>query len=393
MKRHVVIFGNKWNVVHHVRAMGYEPVVVHGRCPEGCRQWICVEEEGAEQADTGLLKALDFSQIVGLVNCSEYYVSFAAAVREAYAPQLPGLRREQAALVRDKVLLKQHLQRVGIATTRFTRLDRQASWGAIADRCAAPFLVKPRKGMLARHITLIDNEATFARWRGETPHVEDYYAEAYLPRMREYCCDTLVSDGRVFAQFPGEYTVSCLESNQKHAGYGVNFPGFLPESERAVMKEMARQFIASAGIRDGFCHCEFFHTTEGWTFGEIGCRLPGGYQIPTESHMAGESIMDLYLRMLIATEDAPRVPLELADRYCGYYLYPKKTGRVTRVTTDFDHPWIIESKVFVAAGDEIAHEDSSVAMSGVVVYAARSPEELREHAVMAPNLMTVEMDA
>ena len=202
----------------------------------------------------------------------------------------------------------------------------------------------------------------------------------------------MVIDGRSVAQFPGEYTVGCFESNQKHEGIGVNFPGFLAANVLEELKLYTRRFIEGIGLHSTFCHTEFlYHPTRGWLFGEMGCRLPGGYQLPTESYIAQTDLLQVYLEMFTGGKDRAVIPPETSgQRFVGYYLFPKRAGRVKSVQVDFSKPWIIESKVYLQEGQLLEHEDSSVTMGAHVVYSADSIEELKLRSDKVQSLFKAE---
>jgi hypothetical protein len=249
---------------------------------------------------------------------------------------------------------------------------------------------------LAQGIHLIANEAEWQKVLATIPEVGDYFAEEYLTSIKEYCCDTLVADGVFVAQFAGEYSVSCLESNHKHEGIGVSFPGFLGAEAIERLKSLTRTFIETLGVRDGFFHTEFLWTPErGWMFGEVGCRLPGGYQLPTESKVVETNLLDFYLKMFLPNfrKDTYKA-LPFVHPYVGYYLFPKLAGTVKSVRAEntANLPWVFEFKRYIKEGDVLDHEDSSVTMGAHVLYGANGIEELRSRSQLIRTFFSADYE-
>ncbi len=392
MSGNVLIFSHKFDIVQRVMQRGYTPIYVGDENVFSLPNFIHVSAEDARRGlfDLEMFRHLQQSPMRGVLGCFEYYVELAQLVRREFFPHLVGVDPKVATAIRDKVIFKNTLAEYGIPSAAHCLLMRD--WGAIVAQIGNPFLIKPRNGVLARDIALITSEADWKEWWSRVSCPDDYYAEEYLTDIREYCCDTLMAGGRVLAQFPGEYTRTCLESSHTHDGIGVDFPGFCPPSAIEDLKSLARSFLLRRGIHDGFCHMEFFYSDGMWKFGEMGWRLPGGFQLPTESYLANTSLLDRYLDIFIDTEPTPQEPLPMGNSCYGYYLYPKKPGRIKRIMASFDFPWIAEHKLYVQEGQEVPFEDSSVAMSAHIVYRADTVEDLKKCSALAPSLMQIEYE-
>ncbi|MBF0104282.1 MAG: hypothetical protein HQM16_03035 [Deltaproteobacteria bacterium] len=388
MKGFILQFGEKLNAAHKIREMGYVPLVVHYQKID-CEHFLLITKEQAIncECDISLFKGYSAADIKGIVVCSEYYVELAAAVRELYFPHLPGLTSDQASLVRDKYRLKQKLIDIGIPCLKFTLLNKP--WEEMRGLLGSEFLVKPRRGALTEGIRKISTQWDWDQWLSENNDLNKFYAEEYICNPREYCCDTIVVEDNIIAQFPGEYTVDCLNFRKDKVGIGVNYPGFVNDEALAQIKEFTRRFVKATGIKNGFFHTEYFYTDDGWKFGEVGCRLPGAYQLPTESHIAGCDLLELYLKCFIVTETCTSEDLSLKDKYYGYYIYPVRKGVIRRIRAKFDYPWIVESEIYITNGDRIV-DTSTHFFAGHVVYKASCNTILNEMSDLVPTLLELE---
>lgn len=382
----VVLFEDKWGVKEKIQKMGYAVCVFHhNKLVAEKKAYIHLPPNSVGEV---FFKNISF-ELVGIVNTSDYYVESAAFLREQLNLDLPGLSLDQSRMLRDKLLLKRKLTQFSISTAEFSEI---VSGKLSSLQLSFPFLIKPRKGVLAQGISVIRSEADFEAWKKSVKNQEDFYAEEYLRNVKEYCCDTIVANGKILAQFPGEYSITCLKSSQEHNGFGVNFPGFLAKEKIEELKAIVRLFIEKAKLKNGFGHFEFFYTSEGWKFGEVGWRLPGGYQLPTESYIANEDLLELYLKIFLKDQETPQKVVDTTNKFYGYFLYPKKAGKVKRITSDFNHSWIVESKIYVNEGETIEHEDSSVAMTAHVVYKADSKDDLLQKSQIVSDLFSIEYE-
>ncbi|MEZ4816112.1 MAG: hypothetical protein R3A80_13070 [Bdellovibrionota bacterium] len=389
--RTVLLFGTKFDMVARLKSLGLKVVLVDEVKNSEADISLIVDGPKASLGDYNVQDFERFQgQIDGVIVCLEDYVELAAATRERYFKHLLGITLSQARVVRDKYLLKKFLQENSIPVAKFSEID---SFERLKEQLGLPFIIKPRLGYLAQGIEIVSSKSEFEKWYSVSQDkLAIFYAEEFIRNPIEYCCDTIVASSQVVVQFPGEYTVNCLESNKTHKGFGVNFPGFLPIEKLEEIKLYTRKFIEKLGVTDGFFHTEFLWDGEKWYFGESGCRLPGGLQIPVQSYMSGLDILDYYIKMFVS-ELRPKeiVPVKIFRKaYAGYYLYPKHAGIVEKIENNIHGtPGILNSAVYISEGDVVDHEDSSVSMVANVIYEAESQNDLKEWTLKAPELFKV----
>jgi hypothetical protein len=394
MKGTVILFGNRYQISERVKNLGYEIILVDFTNPDGFSSFIELPTEQARDSNWSwdLFSSLSTKKIAGIIAVEELYVEIASLVREKFFPHLPGPPSSITKLGRDKLLLKMKLRELNIPTPRFSEISIHP-FLQLTEKVGLPFLVKPRRERLAIGIKKITSEAEWNLWLDKSPNPSDYHVEEEMQDFQEFCCDTFISDHKVLAQFPGEYSIPCLQSNLEHDGFGVLFSGGISSEKINELKNLARRFCEGISIADGYLHLEFFLSKGTWYFGEAGMRYGGGYQVPTESYMAGADLLDWFAKLWLPLETKPTKAItEMKEDYVGYYLYPKKSGRIKTITSDFEYPWILETQILVKEGETLFLENSSVSKSAVVVFKADSLSQLQERARRVPGLFRIEYE-
>ncbi len=389
MRKKIICFGTKFDLIEKLKACNYEPILVNFIEPFD----IFIDYQDAIELKWDRTKFTELTKesICGVVVVDEYFVELGQVICKELFPELPYLDPKTAETMRDKLLLKKRLAELEIPTSKHYTLKEETIYADLQSFFKKRFLIKPRKNSSARGIRLIERQRNWDLFLTEIDDIKKYFAEEYIETFKEYCCDTIVYRGNVVAQFTGEYTTPCLESFHKQNGIGVLFPGNLSDQKIDEMKKYVNRFITENKIEDAFGHIEFFYSTDGWKFGEIGCsRLPGGYQLPTESYLYGKDIGIEYIKMFDTCLDSIQIPSCQAKQYVGYYLFPRKPGKVKSITADFDHEFILESDIYAKQGEWITYEESSVAASGVVVFEGESRKDLADKMEMAKTLLKIE---
>ena len=382
MRGTLLFLGTKPGIIARAKLMGYRVHLIdYVQNSNEADKFIFLDKHASKTLNYSLknFESLITDDLRGIIVCFESFVMLGAQLRERYRPELNGLNCKQAQVVRDKWLLKSKLVEFGIPTTKVLRIDFNTQYNYLVKQLGSPFILKPKNEFLAIGINLIQTQDEMSRWlKLNEAKIDQYFAEEYIENATEYCCDTIVENGVIIAQFPGEYTVTCLDSNKKQEGIGVNFPGFLPEEKINLIKEYTKIFIDRLEIKNGFCHTEFLYDGKSWKFGEMGVRLPGGYQLPTETFIAGVNLLDRYIKIFANDCADISVPIIPLNQYCGYYLFPKKVGFITSIKSHLESlSWVIDSKIYVKEGETITKEDTSVSMAAHAIYLANTLSELK----------------
>jgi biotin carboxylase len=396
MKGAVLLFGGtKEYIMSAISRLGYEPIVCDSfpntdKFPRYINYPAVDAREGRYKAE--VFASIPPESVKGNVLCHDSFVEVAAKLREHRFPDLGGITAQQAEYTCDKFKFKQLLVERGIETNRFTPFLPAESWDSICGKLGRPFIVKPRKESGARGIHIIDSMEAWDLWKSRYSQGVPVYLEQYLEKAREFCCDTIVQDGEILAQFTGEYTVGCLESNRKHEGFGVTFPGNVPVDRLAELRQIAKKFVREMKISSSFCHLEFYLHDGRWKFGEAALRMPGGLQLPAQSAIARIDLMEAFVLLSAGEKIGPFDAASFEDRFVGYHLFPRRTGTITKITASLDHPWIVETRILVKPGDTVQRDDTSVSRLAHVIYTADTLDELMERSRIVPSLLTIKFE-
>lgn len=389
MNSTTLLFGDKWNVREKLIKDGHQVFYISNTTAKNCDLVLTTVELSNKQSYDKLLQAVKNLRIKHMIVTSDYFVEIAAWLNGQLNNSFNWLTLEQATISRDKLKLKKFLNENQIKTVRYSELTAHTTYDELTSKVGSSFLIKPRKGVLAQNIECINSSKDFSTWLKDHSAIETYYCEEYLSDIKEFSCDTIVQDGNVIAFFPGEYSVTCLESNKTQKGFGNLFPGSLRREKYLELKKIIESFIKGLNLQTSFCHFEFFLKNNQWYFGEVGCRLPGGYQIPIESHIYQEDLSDLYINLFTK----PHIKYTYKDTlntYKGYYLFPKTPGKIKSIKDNIHFDWVIEKNIFIKQGDILEHEDSSVTMNAAIIFEGESYADLNDKLDLIKKSLIIE---
>lgn len=325
----------------------------------------------------------------------EYAVPAAAILAARLG--LRGATPNAAAILRDKILLRQTTLRAGIPNPRFTEVHGPQD---IVDFAAGgPVVVKPAGRQASVGVQLLDrcgpDEAESA-WRsvveaGEYEQVPDrpmewrYLAEERL-RGPEYSVEVLVRDGEIVfenvtekAVIPGPHPVEL----------GHVVPAPLDARVRDMFARAIRALVDATGFATGMLHAEWILTAEGPTLIECAGRCPGDRLVDlidlaydTQLRVA---LIDLLAGRSLELPDGPR-------RGSAIRFLTASPGRVLRVE-GVDNaeklPGVRELYVGASEGSEAKRWSSSWDRSGFVLVTAADGSEARERSTAAAATVNI----
>ena len=205
----------------------------------------------------------------------EAHIMAAAYVREATG--IPGTTVQTAYLCRDKPAMKEVLRKAGIPCALSARANEPKAVRDFAQQIGFPLIIKPPAGAGAagtwkcrdmQQLEQVIIESGVAD--GAEVAIEEFIEghEGYL--------DTLTINGEVTHEFITHYYPNVLVamrerwiSPQMVTTNRIEAPGY------QEVRKMARDVIAVLGIETSATHMEWFASSKGLKFAEIGCRPPG----------------------------------------------------------------------------------------------------------------------
>ena len=205
----------------------------------------------------------------------EAHIMAAAKVRAATG--IPGTSVETAFLCRDKPAMKDALRRAGIPCAQSTRAQTAQDAREFAAAVGYPLIIKPPDGAGASATFRVNDGQ-----RLEQVILECGLADGRAVAVEEFIdghegyLDTLCINGEVGHEFITHYYPNVLTamrerwiSPQMVTTNRIEAPGY------EELRAMAREVIRALDIGTSATHMEWFASSRGLRFSEIGCRPPG----------------------------------------------------------------------------------------------------------------------
>lgn len=206
----------------------------------------------------------------------EAHMLATAEVRERTG--IPGLSTQAVLRCRDKFEMKAFLMAHGIPCAAQAAVRTGDDARAFAARNGFPFILKPREGAGAQGTVKVDDARGLARAlaeRGLDQRPGHWSAEDYIDGHEGFF-DTLTVNGEVVFEAISHYYPNVLTAMRSRAvnpylvtTNRLDAPGY------QELRRMGRRVIEVLGIRDSATHMEWFASTKGLVFNEIGARPPG----------------------------------------------------------------------------------------------------------------------
>uniref|UniRef100_A0AAU2VAT8 ATP-grasp domain-containing protein n=1 Tax=Streptomyces sp. NBC_00003 TaxID=2903608 RepID=A0AAU2VAT8_9ACTN len=258
-----------------------------------------------------------------VISVSEYELLDAARLREHLG--VAGAPVEQVALARDKVLMKQAVEKAGLRVPhfltlpRFLELDGRVPWHGRT-------VLKPHRGASSEDVLVFDTpQQAAAAITGDRTGVarldaenilEDFQVEEFISGpIRHF--DGLVQGGEVQVLSASEYLGTCLRYAQGQP-MGSFQIGFSKETRAWVSRA-----LAAVRIVDGSFHLEAIVHEGELVFLEVGNRVGGADVVATVELATGVHLPAYELRILLGEPIAGTLPEPPADRRrYGWFVHP-----------------------------------------------------------------------
>ena len=312
-----------------VIGVGDQPV---GSVPAVARDalahYVPVGSLAAGDAVAGVVRELARQVRIDRVECLwEPYMMLAARLREELG--LPGLTAEQTEPFRDKELMKQRLDAVGLRTPRHESTGTVAGVWAAAERLGFPLIVKPVDGAGASDTYRADSAADLDAILPMVRHVPRVSVEEFI-NGEEFTYDTICAGGQILFENICWYRPRPLVMKQHEWISPVTVAlRVLDMPDLAAGRALGTAAVAALGFRDGFTHMEWYRKADGEAvFGEIGARPPGGRMVDI---MNFATDADLFLAWAQAvTTGRIAEPIERRYNAAGIFKRAQGAGRITR---------------------------------------------------------------
>ena len=253
------------------------PKVHDEKWPDCVSEKFCVSsfdnQEEVRKSVAYLARTRDFGAIIPL---DEYVVDIAAWLREHM--RIPGTGISDAALFRDKLLMRIRAREAGILIPDFEQVLNEGRLAAYAERCPSPWIVKPRAESGSVKMKKIHSHEelweTFEELGDERSH---YLVERFVPGNILHV-DSLVWDGKVV--FSAAHQYGRPPFNIWHEGGVFSSRTIVPQTAlyQGAMKQ--NKLVTEAlNLKAGVTHAEFIEADEDGKlyFLEVAARVGGAF--------------------------------------------------------------------------------------------------------------------
>lgn len=239
-----------------------------------CEAHIC-DLKDKSVLQTHLFKIQNrYGQIDRLLALSEYDLLLAASLREQN--RIQGLRYHQAVYFKDKVLMKEKVEKSGLPVPRYRDNIDEASVDSLIQECGFPVVLKPVAGAASQGVFVVKNPNEL---KALLPQMvcADYECEEYV-QGPIFHADGFCFDGKIHFVKISRYLNTCLDFSRGKPLGSITIPSsskFYDRCERHVAS-----VLKSLELNEGPFHLEFIlRANEQPCFLEVGARVGGG-EIP-----------------------------------------------------------------------------------------------------------------
>ncbi|RZB17510.1 ATP-grasp domain-containing protein [Streptomyces sp. F001] len=345
---------------------------------------------GRYQQDEQFLDVVrDFGPVDAVVAGLEYAV--VAAARAAEELGLPGPGTKAAAVLRDKLLLRETMSAAGLPTPAFREVDSPADIAAFAS--GGPCVVKPAGRQASLGVLLLDAGADpEAAWRHCTGADEGRQlanrpmAWRYLVEERlygpEFSTEGLVDGGRVvFCNVTRKYTLD---------GPSPVETGHTVHAQEPFWARELQTLVDAVGYGSGILHAEWVRTADGPRLIECAGRPPGDRIMDLIDLAYDVNLHDRWIATLLG-EDTGEAPAPVRAAAIRFLAAPRPGTIAALDGADAvrARPGVVRVDLTRGPGDTVTDVRSSWDRLGSVITTGADAEDAERAAQEAADLITV----
>jgi biotin carboxylase len=293
--------------------------------------------------------------VTDVLSVQEHDLERAAQLREILG--LQGHPLAGAEVWRNKLLMKQAVERAGIEVAAHAPVECATDLVAFAAEHGFPVVVKPRDGAGSLGVRVLRDQDELTGFLGEDlemygPYQSNLMVEAFVDGPMCHV-DGLVVDGEIQYIYASRYLFALSDFKQLHRGrLDTTIDPDDPLSVRLI--DFTRSVIDAlpAPRHFGF-HAEVFRTPDDrLVLCEIAARPGGAQNRAIAEVMFG---LDPFEGMVRANAGLPlglegERPLKPATM-AGQLLFGRRTGKVLSVPGEPPFPWVARSSIAVKQGE------------------------------------------
>lgn len=367
------------------------------------------EAPGFEAADVA--ETVDFTDVPSVVEVGrrhevEGVMTFAAdravPVVAAAAEELglPGIGRETAHLMTNKIAMRRRLADAGVSQPRFAALRHVREVRAAADVVGFPAVLKPADSAGQRGLFLVTSVDDVER-RLHASLAQSVEQEAILESYHA----GLEVNGLLVAR-DGEVSVLTLSDRRRPPGIGFGvalahvYPSTLYGDALEAVEQVGRSTVHALGLRDGIAYPQVIWGDDGVArLIEVAARIPAGQMDSVARYGVGVDLIEIALLQALGqpVPDAlvePRVQQPLAISFLTAEPGPLPTGTLVGVS-GLDRvkasPGVVEADLYFREGETIRPVQVDGDRRGFVIALGSTNLQAVERAEAAAKLLDVEV--
>ncbi|MBI2608694.1 MAG: ATP-grasp domain-containing protein [Deltaproteobacteria bacterium] len=229
------------------------------------------------------------------------------------ALQLPGTPLKVANRCRNKIVMKTFAAKKNIKVTPFMALRKNTNIKTLERKLSYPIVLKYKDRSGRRGLLIARNKKKLRVMM----HKRDL-AERLITG-KEFSIESLIYNGKIIFKNITEY----------YDLYTINIvPAGLAPKQHKLINKLNEDIIKKFKIKQGMTHLECYLTKEGFIFGEIALRPPGGYLmdlIKIAYHF------DPWLALLSIESGKPLTPPQKAKNAAASWLLHPGSGKIKTI--------------------------------------------------------------
>jgi biotin carboxylase len=364
---------------------------------------------GLPIADVG--EVVDFSDVAAVAEVGRRHlvggamtfaadraVPVVAGVAEALG--LPGIGRETAHLMTNKIAMRRRLADAGVPQPRFAAIRHVREVRAAADAVGFPAVLKPADSAGQRGLFLVASaddveRHLYASLAQSTD--EEAILESYHPGLEV--------NGLLVAR-AGDVSVVTLSDRRRPpgAGFGVAvahvYPSTLFGDALEEVERVGRATVHALGLRDGIAYPQVIWGDDGVArLIEVAARIPAGQMDLVARYGVGVDLVEIALRQALGqqvpdelVEPERQQPMAISFLTAQPGTLP--TGKLVRVSgldKVLAFPGVVEADLYFQEGETIRPVQVDGDRRGYVIALGTTNIEAVERAEAAARLLDVEV--
>jgi biotin carboxylase len=271
---------------------------------------------------------------------SEYDLIRAARLRQRF--QIPGQTVESARAYRDKVVMKEHMQRAGIRVANFRRVESPCDVVEFVEEHGFPVVAKPTDGCSSKGVRVIAGHSELDHFLREQSG-EGYMVESFVRGHMYHMNGVILADGSAVI-IPGTYITTSLDF-QTAGLYGERIIDPRTALARRLVAFTRKVIAALPAVPALGFHAEVFHTPEDELFlCEIASRTGGSLMGEIVEHSYGFNIHRAWIRACVGL-DVDTSMASAPRQYTSSIRIPVRQGELRRLPRTIPFPWVSMSCV------------------------------------------------